>query len=835
MTATHRMGPRLSRRVLATLAVLPAMFAVGGVAAVAEPLDDWNIEHAEITSDEITVGAADSATMPDGSYRIFAVTNSAPDSYLVEIDPWEGEVVESHELRGTPGSHGVHVAPDGTVWAGSYGQGIVYELPWQSETLVEHPPATSETSFVWEVDTDEAGNLYGGTYGGFADPVGPAHLIRIAPNGEQHVYEPFRETDTYVRSTAAVGDKVYAGTGPRDAQIFEVDPLTGERVAIAVPEELGTCTFVYGLTAVGDQLAAQFQDCDHGDGLVGYVLDPETRTWLPGEIPVYSGAVSQPAEDGTLYVGAQGRVAAFDPQTGDIEHLSDGARYGTQDVELTTDPTTGAATVMSIDSTGTVIRHNLEDGTDTSVLPEGLTGDSGRTARTAVVGPDDAYYVSLRRNGGLGRFDPAEGTWTYEPGIGQAQGMTVHDDVMYIGLYPTARIMAYDPSEDWSEGNPHEIFRLDGDGQDRPFAMVSAGDLLAIGTVPDYGLGTGALTIYDPDSGEVAVHSEPFTDRSVIALDYHDGVLYGGTAIYGGGGWTPVRTEGTAFAWDIATETMLWETVPLPGETGIGAVTVDERGRLFVASVGQVAEINPDTGAPLQTAVVTDDTSDQLYGSWHISDLNYNEVEGALYLSTGREIVRLLPTTLEDITPAPTAGELLRVAEDGTNFWMSGRAVHTGTLEPLQEAQVVEPGPVTFTDEDGTAGDSYTVPNVEGVEYLLDGAVIGAGTYPGEGEVTVTARAAEGYVLAEDATTQWSHTFDTTDSSPTESAPTQPDPGEQDSGAPGTHDGSNVGTDPEAGDLPATGADNAGIGAAAALALITVGIALVLRKRYAAN
>ena len=482
-----------------------------------------------------------------------------------------------------------------------------------------------------------------------------------------------------------------------------------------------------------------------------------------------------------------------------------------------------------MESRGTVTRHNLEDGTYSALVPEGLTGDSGRTARTAVVGPDDAYYISLRRNGGLGRFDPAEGTWTYEPEMGQAQGMAVHEDTMYIGIYPSAQILAYDPAEDWTEDNPTEVFRLAGDGQDRPFAMAPAGDHLAIGTVPDYGLGTGALTLYDPDSGDVTVHTEPFTDRSVIALDYHDGVLYGGTAIYGGGGWTPVHTEGTAFAWDIATETMLWETVPLPGETGIGAVTVDASGRLFAASVGQVVEIDPETGEALQTAVVTDDTSDQLYGSWHISDLNYNEVEGALYLSTGREIVRLSPTTLEDITPAPTAGELLRIAGDGTNFWMSGRAVHTGTLEPLQEAQVVEPQAVTFTDEDGTADDTYTVPEIEGVQYLLDDAVIAAGTYPGEGEVTVTARAADGYVLAEDATTQWSHTFDTT-----ASGPVDPEPGDQDPGAPGTDDGANNGADPEADDLPATGAGFAGMAAAAALAMIGAGLALVLRRRPAA-
>ncbi|MBT2594666.1 S8 family serine peptidase [Arthrobacter sp. ISL-72] len=72
---------------------------------------------------------------------------------------------------------------------------------------------------------------------------------------------------------------------------------------------------------------------------------------------------------------------------------------------------------------------------------------------------------------------------------------------------------------------------------------------------------------------------------------------------------------------------------------------------------------------------------------------------------------------------------------------------------------VVTPSPVVFTDKDGTAGDSYTVPVTEGVEYLAGSTVIKAGTYPGSGTVTVTARAKPDYILAAGAETQWSLTF----------------------------------------------------------------------------
>ncbi|WP_454811290.1 S8 family serine peptidase [Paenarthrobacter nitroguajacolicus] len=74
----------------------------------------------------------------------------------------------------------------------------------------------------------------------------------------------------------------------------------------------------------------------------------------------------------------------------------------------------------------------------------------------------------------------------------------------------------------------------------------------------------------------------------------------------------------------------------------------------------------------------------------------------------------------------------------------------------------VVPLPVLFTDEDGTASDNFTIPEVTGVEYLIDGNVVAAGTYPGSGTVTVAARALKKYVLAGGSAAEWTHTFKAT-------------------------------------------------------------------------
>jgi hypothetical protein len=74
----------------------------------------------------------------------------------------------------------------------------------------------------------------------------------------------------------------------------------------------------------------------------------------------------------------------------------------------------------------------------------------------------------------------------------------------------------------------------------------------------------------------------------------------------------------------------------------------------------------------------------------------------------------------------------------------------------------VAPSPVTFNDLDGTSKDTFQVPPVKGVEYLVGGTVVEPGTYPAIGTVTVTARAAKDYVLVRGATTKWAHTFKST-------------------------------------------------------------------------
>ncbi|WP_324650821.1 ThuA domain-containing protein [Georgenia sp. H159] len=132
-------------------------------------------------------------------------------------------------------------------------------------------------------------------------------------------------------------------------------------------------------------------------------------------------------------------------------------------------------------------------------------------------------------------------------------------------------------------------------------------------------------------------------------------------------------------------------------------------------------------------------------------------VDGVEYVVDGEVVEAGTYPGSGTVTVTARATEGYVLAEGATAEWSTTFSTEGTDPEPLE----VTPAAVTFTDEAGTANDTYTVPAVDGVEYVVDGEVVEAGTYPGSGTVTVTARATEGYVLAEGATAEWSLTFTT--------------------------------------------------------------------------
>ncbi|WP_040159325.1 hypothetical protein [Mobilicoccus massiliensis] len=93
-----------------------------------------------------------------------------------------------------------------------------------------------------------------------------------------------------------------------------------------------------------------------------------------------------------------------------------------------------------------------------------------------------------------------------------------------------------------------------------------------------------------------------------------------------------------------------------------------------------------------------------------------------------------------------------------------GTAIRGTDQTKLTNEDCVQPEEPTFTDEEGSANDTVTIPSTPGVKYSGK-----PGVTPGKGTVTVTATAEKGFRLADEdgvplpvSATRWTHTFDGT-------------------------------------------------------------------------
>ncbi|NMR32580.1 hypothetical protein HGO92_23415, partial [Arthrobacter sp. SF27] len=75
----------------------------------------------------------------------------------------------------------------------------------------------------------------------------------------------------------------------------------------------------------------------------------------------------------------------------------------------------------------------------------------------------------------------------------------------------------------------------------------------------------------------------------------------------------------------------------------------------------------------------------------------------------------------------PGSGSVTVTAKAQTDYVLEAGAAAEWTHTFKATPYVVVPGPVVFTDEDGTGNDSYTVPETKGVDYLVGDEVVAAG------------------------------------------------------------------------------------------------------------
>ncbi|MGP4100517.1 hypothetical protein [Nonomuraea sp. KM90] len=636
----------LIKRSLATgLAAVLAAFTVAAPAdASARRIEDLGIP----LEDVLLIGGVVAAG-PGGETVLWGASSGDP-AHLNAVDPATGAEKARYDLPGAGGSWALEATPDGSVYAGTYGDGRLYRWTDGGGITDLGRPLASE-NFIWSVAAGEGATVYGGTSPG-------GRLFAYDPATGVRDYGRLSSSHAYVRSVAYADGKIYAGT-EAPAAVFEIDAVSGAARQLPVPDGLDPAgKWAYDVNVAAGHLYVRYGGASPGPL---HVWDIAAGRWSDVLESAHGLDVSPPDQDGAVYLVRGGELVRYDARTKTTTgtgvpitgRVANTRGIGWAELGL---PDYPGKSVVGLLWRGLMFRYNPQTGAK-SFVQTGVRGEPIDVTALAE-GPDRRMYAGGFLNGGFAALDPETGERSEFHTFSQSEDMTAHDGKLYVGAYPEARVYAYDPELPWHSTeyspspepgpapNPARLFDFASDHQIRPRALASAGRYLAAGTMPDLGHLGGVLAIWDPRTGALK-HAERnvVKDQSIVSLAYRDGVLYGGTSIYSGQSATPpTQPEAKVFAWSVKEDRLLWEIVPAPGKPAVPALTFDALGRLWGIAGGEVFSISTTARKVTQRVTLSDSKSASGQLTFNRRDLTlYGALAGQYVFSlnplTGRHAV----------------------------------------------------------------------------------------------------------------------------------------------------------------------------------------------------
>lgn len=631
--------------VVAAFAALIAPAAVPTAGAISAAAD-YPVFHeiSPLPLDSVTAPGSALGHGPDGQPWLYLVSSGSP-AVLSVVDARTGAREHEFPLPGAAGSWAVETAPNGDVYVGTYSGGRLYRWTPGADHVEDLGQQVAGETFIWSLTIDEDGRVYGGT--GQAD----AHAFRFDPaTGETSDLGALGEgpENLITRSIAVGGGKVYAGTGA-DPRLVEIDLATGARSEITLPAPARELDYVYDLDLRGDLLFVRASP-DGGQRPL-HVYDVVAREWIDTIPDAHGLSVSPVAPDGrSVYFTRDQALHRYDLTTRTWSATGAGGFGDVRGIGFLTLGQDGwpGQSLLGLDHQGRYFVYSPQNGAFERRVADAVAAPA--PIRSLTEGPDGLLYAGSFLAGGLASYDPESGEKRgFAPEVGQAEGMTTHDGAVWVGTYPGGDIYRYRPDQPDEPGvNPRRMLRLyDLHGQSRPFALTSAGRYLAIGTVARNGYAGGGLTLLDPDTGE-HWFEDVVPGHSVISLAFRDGVLYGGTSVYGGaGGPRPTETDAVVFAYDVERREKLWQVAPVPGEGALGELAFDNDGKLW--SHTPVTVFRLDTGTRQVEAVRNYDSYpwDTVDHAWVGSRLWIDPYDGQPQVVTQASAYRIDPASLD--------------------------------------------------------------------------------------------------------------------------------------------------------------------------------------------
>ena len=629
---------------LATLALAPAAGGVTPADTPAPPPAEGTLEDLGVAMRAPNVRLSDVGTLPDGTPVAYLFSDGEPVSFNV-VDLRSGAVLDSHEMAPYSVASAIDVAADGTVYLSvrSPNDGTLWSYDPAAQELTRIASGVAGEQMLRTIDVDGT-TLYGTTF-----PNAELYALDLA-FGAFTEYGRVATTGDYAWGLEADGGDVWVGAGT-PAQLYDVDPADGTVTPLPLPPAVASQGgFIQRIETHGD---LRFLSHRAADGATVTVVDASATA--VDELFVNGlWNFTEASGDGTFYyLDAENGVQGYDVAARTSRKLA-----LAPDVEGETAHTTrlflaelGTAdfpghTVIGVRTDGHIWRQNVATGHG-DVLPAPAIGSPVTTMSIGEGGDGQIYVGAYLSPGVMARVDPATGEVEQLDGPEQADSIAAHGDLTVIGSYPDAVFHAARAGEPWEWGvNPAHVLTLGraATGQDRPRSLVSAGDVVAAGTIANYGELGGALTLFDPLTGDHSLHRDVVQDQSIASLAYADGVVYAGTSIHGGLSSVPTQTTAEVFAWDVTTDSLVASGPVVEGATVIHALVVDGVGRVFgMTDTGVLFEYDT-AGHDVVRSVQTGIRNANTWGDQ--SDLDYNPLDGQIYGSVADKLVRIDPADL---------------------------------------------------------------------------------------------------------------------------------------------------------------------------------------------
>lgn len=610
------------------------------VSSLGEPLDAFSNSKA---SDMLTV---------DGRAKLATIVSGYPARFqVVDVETGAVEVDLPFDNRNNSQSGALVTGANGEVYAGTQGG---YLFRWRPGATRLEPlgRVTPTATAVYDLEVGPDGVIWGGTYPGgevFSYVSGASTTVnhgQVAPGR------------SYVRALAVTRDHVYAAVSSDRPTIIRFDVADPSRkLEIPPPVQLAS-GIITELRVNGRFLATNLPTGTTitGEPHVGqrYLLDLEASSWdapanIPGQAP--TGMDSR----GRFFYLTGKRLVAVD-QTGTARPL------------VRTDMPPGRTRLIHRGKLAGVegewfIAHSPESGLTALNLETFEERTYSFTfqpvslrVKSLAAGPNGTVFAGGYGGASLAVVDPATGDVQYYPEdrtargvIGEIEGMATQGQYQFLGTYTRAKIFRYDTARPWVDGsNPAQLLDLSSRAQDRPQAWATSGGSTYFGTVPGSGTLGGVLGIIGHPTAAPRVVDTPVPDHSIVSMAASGTIVFGGTSRWGGFGATPKASGAQVFAYDTATDTVLWAHASDPGLQSIGGMVLLPDGSLWAASGGTLYQLDRATGAVLRRVPVERVSQPE---TPTYRNIGLVQARGLLYLAVVDRIYTIDPVTLRISLP----------------------------------------------------------------------------------------------------------------------------------------------------------------------------------------